>query len=76
MRISVYLGRSLAYVGNIALVLNLLSSHVLLQFYVMFDDNFTLISTLRTNTVLKNWADLVSKSAESMCDNSIDSSKI
>ena len=76
VRISVYLGRSPIYAGNVTLVLNLLSGHISPQFYIVFDDNFLLILALQSNTVPKNWVDLISKSIESISEEEINSSKI
>ena len=59
---------------NVALILNLSSEHVLSQFRVVFDDEFS--STLRSNKVLPKWADLASRSTESTSNCDIDSSKI
>ena len=53
-RIGVYLGRSPVHVGNVAMVLNLSSGHVSLQYHAVFDDDFSLIPSLRTSTVLFN----------------------
>ena len=75
-RIGVYLGRSPAHAGNVALVLNPSSGHVSPQFHVVFDDQFTLISALRSNTVPANWADLVATSTESVSSPDVDSSKL
>ena len=75
-RIGVYLGRSPAHAGNVALVLNPSSGHVSPQFHVVFDDEFTLISALRCNTVPANWADLVATSTESVSSPDVDSSKL
>ena len=75
-RIGVYLGRSPAHVGNVALVLNPSSGHVSPQFHVVFDDDFRLIPALRSNAVPPNWADLVTKSSEATSSPDIDSTKI
>ena len=70
------LGRSLPHASNVVLVLNLFSDYVSLQYYAVFDDNFTLILALRVKTVPANWADLVEKSLESASDVDIDLSKV
>ena len=57
-------------------MLNPSSEHVSPQYHVVFDNVFTLIPSLRSKTVPKNWADLVAKSSESICNEEIDSSKI
>jgi len=75
-RIGVYLGRSPAHAGNVALVLNPSTGHVLPQYHVIFDDAFTLIPALRMKTVPANWADLVEKTSESVSASEVDSSKI
>ena len=50
-RIGVCLGRSHVHAGNVVLVLNPSSGHVLPQFHVVFDDGFALIPALRLNTI-------------------------
>ena len=47
-----------------------------LQFHVVFDDKFTLVPAMRSRTVPANWADLVSKSSESVSNSSVDTSKV
>ena len=46
------------------------------QFHVVFDDEFTLVPAMRSRTVPANWADLVSKSSESVSNSSVDTSKV
>ena len=75
-RIGVYLGRSSVYIGNVAMVLNLSSSYVSLQYHIVFDDDFSLILSLRTNMVPSNQADLVARSTESITSDNIEPSKL
>ena len=75
-KIRVYVGRSPAHQGNVALVLNPSSGHVSPQCHAIFDDDFTLTPALSSNTVPTNWVDLLTKSEESATDLDIDSSKI
>ena len=75
-RIRIYLEHSPAHAGNIALVFNPSTEYVSLQFDVVFNDEFTFIPAMRTNTIPLNWVDLVSKSVECVSNMDIDSSKI
>ena len=70
------LGRSHVHSGNVELVINLLSGHVSPQLHVVFDDGFTLILVLRSNTFPANWADLIAASNESVSFPDVDSSKL
>ena len=58
------------------MVLNPSSGHVSPQYHVVFDDDFSLIPSLRTSTVPSNWADLVARSTESVTSDDVDSSKL
>ena len=51
------------HAGSAALVLNLSSGHVSPQYHVVFDDNFTTVSNLRSGTVPANWKSLVEVSS-------------
>jgi hypothetical protein len=53
-QIDVYLGCSLAYAGNVVLILNPSLDHVSPQYHIVFYDAFTLIPTLRMKTILSN----------------------
>ncbi len=43
--IGVYVGHSLAHAGNVPVIYNLYTTHVSPQFHVVFDDQFTTVST-------------------------------
>ena len=75
-RIGVYLSRSPVYAGNVVMVLNLSSGHVSLQYHIVFDNDFSLIPSLRTNMILSNQADLVTCSTVSIMSDDVDSSKL
>ena len=53
VRVGICIGRSSQHAGNVALVLNLSTGHVSLQFYVVFDDNFEMVSDLEAGSVPK-----------------------
>ncbi len=58
-RLGIYVGHSSNNAGNVALVLNPKVGLVSPQFYVVFDDEFTMVPHLRKGTVPSNWATLV-----------------
>ena len=58
-RIGVYLGRSPAHAGNVALVLNPSTGHVSQQYHVIFDNAFALTPALRMKTVPANCREVV-----------------
>ena len=43
VRIGAYVGHSPRHAGNVALILDLATGHVSLQFHVVFDDSFSTI---------------------------------
>ena len=51
----IYLGRSPAHAGNMALVLNTNTGLVSPQYHVVFDDDFTTATHLRKGTVPPDW---------------------
>jgi hypothetical protein len=55
----IYVGRSPSHASNVALILNSRTGHVLLQFHVVYDDDFTTVPYLRTAAVPPHWAKLV-----------------
>ncbi len=63
-RMGVYVGQSPSHASNVALVLNPRTGHILPQFHVVFDDNFTTVEYIRKLTVPLHWAELVCSSAE------------
>ena len=67
-RLGIYLGHSPLHLGSVALVLNPSTGHVSPQYHVVFDDNFTTVSNLRSGTVPSNWKMLVEKSSFSSTD--------
>ena len=62
--LGIYLSRSPAHAGNVALVFNPKSGLVSPQSHVVFGDNFSTIYSLRAGTVPLNWAKLVASSRE------------
>jgi hypothetical protein len=56
-------GRSPSHASNAGLILNPRTGHVLPQFYVVYDDDFTTVSYLRTPTAPPHWAKLVRASS-------------
>ena len=75
-RIGVCLDHSPSHAINAAFVLNPSSDHISPQFHVVFDDEFTIIPTLRSNTVPPNCADLVAKRTESISSSNLESSNV
>jgi hypothetical protein len=55
----IYVGCVPSHASNVALILNPHTGHVLLQFHVMYDDDYTTLPYLRTATVPPHWAELV-----------------
>jgi hypothetical protein len=74
-RLGIYLGRSSAHAGNIALVLNPKTGLVSPQFHVVFDDDFTTVPHLRKGTVPPNWEKLVTNCREKSTDEFFDLTK-
>ena len=74
-RLGIYLGRSPAHAGNVALVLNPKTGLVSPQYHVVFDDDFTTVPHLRKGTVPSNWEKLVLGSRERSTDEFIDLTK-
>ena len=58
-QVGVYLGYSPSHVINVALVLNLKTGHISPQYHLVFDDGFSTVNSLRTDTEHDNWNDLV-----------------
>ena len=63
-RVGIYLGRSPCHAGNVALVLNPRTGHMSPQYHVVFDDDFTTVSSMREGVVPPSWAALVRLSSE------------
>ena len=49
-RLGIYLGKSPFHAGSVALVLNPKTGHVSPQYHLVFDDDFTTIPYLNSNT--------------------------
>ena len=60
-RVGVFMGHSPVHAGNVALVLNLQTRHVSLQFHVVFDDIFSTVEYIRYTQEPPFWEDLVKK---------------
>ena len=54
----VYLGNSPHHAGNVALVLSLTTGLVSLQYHVVFDDDFSTVKFIHSNTEPTNWENL------------------
>ena len=67
-RLGIYLGRSPAHAGNVALVLNPSTGLVSPKYHVVFDDDFTTAPHLIKGTVPSNWEKLVLGSRERSTD--------
>ena len=63
-QVGVYLGHSPSHAGNVALVLNLQTGHISPQYHLVFDDGFSTVDALRTDTEPDNWKDLVKDHTE------------
>jgi hypothetical protein len=59
-----YVGCLPSHAANVSLILNPRTGHVSPQFHVIFDDDFTTVSYLRTATIPPFWAELVSASSK------------
>ena len=57
-RQAVYLGTSPQHEGSVALVLNLKTGYISPQFHIVFDDDFTITTTMITNKLPDNWDNL------------------
>eukprot|EP00957_Ditylum_brightwellii_P100577 7666354-Ditylum_brightwellii.AAC.1 len=64
-RAGVYLGQFLVYAGNVALVLNLQTGHVSLEYQIIFYDEFTTVPYLDSVEAPPNWTDLIKNHTES-----------
>ena len=67
-RTGVYLGHYPAHTGNVVLVLNILTGHVSLQYYVVFDNKFTTIEYLQSVIALPSWCNFYQNSCEKVND--------
>ncbi len=59
--LGLYVGYSLFHASTVALVLKPRADHVSPQFYVVYDENISTLSSMRKCTVPSNWADLVAR---------------
>jgi hypothetical protein len=59
----IYVGRLPSHASNVSLILNQHTGHVLPQFHVVYDDDFTTVPYLRTATVPPHWAESVRASS-------------
>ena len=64
----IYLGRSPCHAGSVALVLNLKTGLISPQFHVIFDDEFTTVPYLESDSEPPNWPHLVSSCTERATD--------
>ena len=75
-RLGIYRVRSPDHAVNVALLLNPKTGLVSPQFYVVFDDDFTIFPHLQRGTVPPNWNKLVIGSREKSTDEFFDLTKI
>ena len=71
-RLGIYIGRSPAHAGNVALVINTKTGLVSPQYHVVFDDDFTTVPHLIKGTGPPNWEKLVLDSRERSTDDFFD----
>ena len=71
-RADLYLGHSSLYAVSVALVLNPETSHVLPQFNVVFDDEFSTVPIMMADTIPLNWTDFVKCSSQSGAPDNMD----
>jgi hypothetical protein len=55
----IFVGHLPSHASNVGLILNLRTGHVLPQFHVVYDDDFTTVPNLHTATVPPHWAEFV-----------------
>ena len=67
-KMGIYVGPSPCHASNVALVLNPRTGHISPQLHVIFDENSTTVTYLKTITVPEKWATLVSQSSELVID--------
>jgi hypothetical protein len=70
--VGIYLGHSPYHANNVALILNLSTSHVSLQYHIVYNDNFTTVDSLCIGTVPSNRPELYSNSCELITDENFD----
>ncbi len=59
----IYVGQSPSHASNVAFILNLHTGHISPQFHVVYDDDFTTVPYLHTETVPPHWDKLVCASS-------------
>ena len=62
------MGHSPCHSGTVALVLNPNTLHVSPQYHVVFDDEFTMVNSLRNGELPNKWLQLVTSSSELVMD--------
>eukprot|EP00957_Ditylum_brightwellii_P114573 8736312-Ditylum_brightwellii.AAC.1 len=67
-RSGVYIGHFPHHAGNVALVLNLQTGHLSLQYHLDFDDEFTTVLYIDSAETSPNWAILVAENSEKATD--------
>ena len=55
VRVGAYVGIYPIHVGNVSLILNLSTGHVSPQFHVVFDENFSTVTSLKNGSVPASW---------------------
>jgi hypothetical protein len=59
----IYVGCSPSHASNVGLILNPRTGHVLPQFHVVYDNDFTTVPYLHTAAVPPHWVELVEASS-------------
>ena len=67
-RTGVYLGHSPTHADNVALVFNLIISHVSPQYHVVFDDKFATVNYLNSTESPPSWSNLCQNPSEKVTD--------
>jgi hypothetical protein len=63
-RMGIYVGRSPSHASSVGLILNPRTGHISPQYHVVYDDDFTTVPYLRSETVPPRWAELVRESSQ------------
>jgi len=75
-RLGIYVGNSPATAGSVALVLNITTGHILTQYHVVFDNNFSTVPALWDGSSPAHWKELPRDNSEKVTNESYDLAKI
>ena len=59
VRMGIYVGRLPSHASSVGLILNPQTGHVSPQFHVVYDDDFTTASNLRSGEVIPRWPQFI-----------------